>query len=47
MSDSTDSQEALNPGADLTVQDTAPRWLDVLNSFLERAYLQADQETGC
>ncbi len=47
MSDNTDSQEALNPGANLSVQDAPPGWLEVLNSFLDRVYLQADRETGC
>lgn len=47
MSDSTDSEQASNPGSDLTGHPTAPGCLGALNSFLERAYHQADVETGC
>ena len=47
MSDSADSEKASNPSPDLTGQVAAPSWLDALNSFLERAYQQADVETGC
>jgi hypothetical protein len=47
MSDSTDPEQASNQASDLTGHPTAPGWLDVLNSFLERAYHQADVETGC
>ena len=46
MIDSTDLEEASNPGSGLTGRDAAPRWLDALNSFLDRAYLQADRDTG-
>lgn len=34
-------------GQDSSWVTTARRWLDALNSFLERAYHQADVETGC
>ena len=47
MSDSTDSEKASNPASDLRGQETAPPWLEALNRFLERAYLQADVSTGC
>jgi hypothetical protein len=47
VSDSTDPEQASNPGSDLAGQKPAPGWLDALNSFLERAYQQADVETGC
>lgn len=47
MSDGTDSEKASNPAADLEGHETASRWLDALNRFLERAYHQADVETGC
>jgi hypothetical protein len=47
MSDSTDPEKASNPAPDLAGQETAPSWLEALNGFLERAYLQADVSTGC
>jgi len=47
MSDSTDSEKASNPASDLTGKETAPSWLEALNGFLERAFLQADVDTGC
>jgi hypothetical protein len=47
MSDTTDSMESATPISDLAGQKPAPGWLDALNSFLERAYHQADVETGC
>jgi hypothetical protein len=47
MSDSTDSEKASNPDSDLTRKETAHSWLEVLNGFLERAYLHADVSTGC
>jgi hypothetical protein len=47
MSDSTESEKASNPALDLTRRETTPSWLEALNRFLERAYLQADVSTGC
>ncbi|HEX9900409.1 MAG TPA: hypothetical protein VGC81_14395 [Candidatus Methylomirabilis sp.] len=47
MSDGADSEKASNPASDLTGQETAPSWLEALNGFLERVYLQADVSTGC
>lgn len=47
MSNSTDSEEASTPGSDLTEKPKAPGWLEALNSFLDRTYLQADRQTGC
>ncbi len=47
MSDRVESEGASNPASDPTEQETAPSWLEVLNGFLERAYLQADVSTGC
>jgi hypothetical protein len=47
MSNSTESSEGSGLGPDRSWQSTAQRWLQLLNSFLERAYLQADMETGC
>ena len=49
MSDNTrlESEKVPNPGSDLTEQARTPGWLDRLNAFLDRAYLQADRDTGC
>jgi hypothetical protein len=47
MSDRVESEAASNPSSEPTVQGTAPSWLEALNGFLERAYLQADVSTGC
>jgi hypothetical protein len=47
MSDSNDSKETPNLGPDPTEKAGAPGWLDALNSFLDRVYLQADRDTGC
>ena len=47
MSDGTDSEEASHPASDPTRQERAPSWLEALNGFLERTYLQADVSTGC
>lgn len=43
MSDRVESEGASEP----TEQETAPSWLETLNSFLEWAFLQADVDTGC
>ncbi len=47
MSDETELEEAANPGTDLMKKTKAPGWLEALDAFLDRAYLQADRETGC
>jgi hypothetical protein len=47
MSNSTDSEETPTPDSHLTEKPTAPGWLEALNTFLDRTYLQADRETGC
>jgi hypothetical protein len=36
-----------NPSPDPAENAGATGWLNALNSFLERAYLQADVDTGC
>lgn len=49
MTDGTyaESEKVPNPGPDLTEQARIPGWLEALNAFLDRMYLQADRETGC
>ncbi len=47
MSNSTESSEGSGLGPDRSWQSTAWRWLEALNLLLERAYLQADLDTGC
>ena len=47
MSNSTDSEETPTLGSHLTEKPKTPDWLEALNSFLDRTYLQADRETGC
>jgi len=49
MTDSThaESEKVPNPGPDLMEQARMPGWLEALNAFLDRTYLQADRETGC
>jgi len=47
MSDRVESEGASNPVSDPTEQEMAPSWLEALNGFLERAYLQAEVSTGC
>ena len=47
MSNSTDSEETPTLGSHLTDKPKTPDWLEALNSFLDRTYLQADRETGC
>ena len=44
---STDSKQAPNPRPDPTEGARTTDWLDALNSFLERAFLKADVDTGC
>ena len=36
-----------DPSPDLAESPGPAGWLDVLNTFLERAYLEADRNTGC
>jgi hypothetical protein len=46
-SDSTDPKKTQNPRPG-PAESTGPTgWLDALNSFLERAFLKADVDTGC
>ena len=47
MNDRVESEGAMNLASEPTEQETAPSWLEALNGFLERAYLQADVSTGC
>jgi hypothetical protein len=47
MSGSLESEESTTPASGQERQETAHRWLDALNSFLECVYLQADVSTGC
>ena len=46
-SNSTDPEQSPNPRPDPTVSAGATGWLIALNSFLERAFLKADVDTGC
>ena len=40
--------QAIRAGMVLTAESAGPTgWLDALNSFLERAFLKADVDTGC
>lgn len=44
-SDDTDPKQTPIPDP---AENAGPNgWLDALNSFLERAYLKADRDTGC
>ena len=44
---STDPKQTPNPRPK-PAESTGPTgWLDALNSFLERAFLKADVDTGC
>ena len=46
-SNSTDLKQTPNPRPD-PVESAGPTgWLVALNSFLERAFLKADVDTGC
>lgn len=46
-SKSADPKQTPNPRPDPAESDGATGWLAALNSFLERAYLKADVDTGC
>jgi hypothetical protein len=46
-SDSTDTKQTPNPRPDPAESAGSAGWLDALNSFLERAFLKADVDTGC
>jgi hypothetical protein len=43
----TDPKQAPNPRPVPTESDGPTGWLYALNSFLERAFLKADVDTGC
>ena len=42
-----DPEPAPNPRPDPKETDAPTGWLVALNSFLERAFLKADVDTGC
>jgi hypothetical protein len=44
---STDPKQTPNPRPDPTESVGPTGWLVALNSFLERAFLKADVDTGC
>jgi hypothetical protein len=46
-SNSTDPKQTPNPRPDPTENAGPTGWLYALNSFLERAFLKADRDTGC
>jgi hypothetical protein len=46
-SNSADPKQNPNPRPDSTESAGSTGWLDALNSFLERAFLKADVDTGC
>jgi len=46
-SDSTDPKQTPKPRPDPAENAGASGWLKALNSFLERAFLKADVDTGC
>jgi hypothetical protein len=46
-SNGTDPKQTPNPHPDPTESAGHTGWLDALNSFLERAFLKADVDTGC
>ncbi len=46
-SNSTDPKQTPNPHSDPSENASPTGWLDALNSFLERAFLKADVDTGC
>jgi hypothetical protein len=46
-SGSTDPKQTPNPCPDPAESAGPTGWLDALNSFLERAFLKADVDTGC
>jgi hypothetical protein len=43
----TDLEETPNPRSAPTERPRPTGWLDALNAFLDRVYLQADRDTGC
>jgi len=45
--DGTDRKENPDRSPERAETRVPPRWLETLNSFLERAYLEADRDTGC
>ena len=46
-SNGTDPKQTPNPRPDPKETDAPTGWLVALNSFLERAFLRADVDTGC
>ena len=46
-SDSTDPEQIPNPLPDPAENAGPTGWPSALNSFLERAFLKADVDTGC
>ena len=44
---STDPKQTPSPRLKPTANTGPTGWLDALNSFLERAFLKADVDTGC
>jgi hypothetical protein len=46
-SNSTDTKQTLNPRPEPAESPAPTGWMDALNSFLERAFLKADRDTGC
>jgi hypothetical protein len=44
---STDPKQTPNPLPDPPESAGSTGWLNALNSFLERAFLKADVDTGC
>ena len=44
---STDPKQSPDPRPDPAESAAPTGWLDALNSFLERAFLKADVDTGC
>jgi len=46
-SNGTDPKQTPNPRPEPTMSAGATGWLIALNSFLERAFLKADVDTGC
>jgi hypothetical protein len=46
-SNSTHPKQTPNPHPDPAESNGPTGWLYALNSFLERAFLEADRDTGC
>jgi hypothetical protein len=46
-SNRTDPKQIPNPRPDVADSPGPSGWLYALNSFLERAFLEADRDTGC